>query len=147
MKIGPSWAFFLKLQLSNPWTKLAEIWPTYCQIVILKNIVRILISVVRFWVIAFFPQVIVMIGYHLLHLLITKEQTHTSKITAHESRLLSQTCQEANTIIDLNGFLSFVLADLDLNLQKHIYFCKTSSILKRFSILDFLNKLAVIFNH
>ena len=26
-----------KLQVGNPWTNLAEIWPTYCQIVFLKN--------------------------------------------------------------------------------------------------------------
>ena len=28
-----------KLQVGNPWTNLAEIWPTYCQIVFLKNCV------------------------------------------------------------------------------------------------------------
>ena len=28
-----------KLQVGNPWTNLAEIWPTYCQIVFLKKTV------------------------------------------------------------------------------------------------------------
>ena len=76
MNIGPSWAFILKLQVGNPWTKLAEIWPTDCQIVILKTIVRILISFFRFWVIAFFPQVILMFFYHLLHLLSYHKRTN-----------------------------------------------------------------------
>ena len=62
-----------------------------------------------------------------------------------ESRLSSQTCHEANAI--LIDFFRLFLADLDLNLQKHVSLAKSSSILKRVSVLDCLKKLAVIFSH
>ena len=39
-----------------------------------------------------------------------------------ESRLSSQTCHKANAI--LIDFFRLFLADLDLNLQRHVYFCK-----------------------
>ena len=52
-----------KLQVGNPWTNLAEIWPTYCQIVFLKN------RVCEFWFLfsfsskSIFSQVVLMICY------------------------------------------------------------------------------------
>ena len=121
MKIGPSWAFILKLQVGNPWTKLAEIWPTDCQIVILKTIVRILISFFRFLSNSIFSTGN---SNDLLSLTSSTQLSQKKKGTRQksESRLSSQTCHEANAI--LIDFFRLFLADLDLNLQRHVYFCK-----------------------
>ena len=107
--------------VGNQWTKLAEIWPTDCQIVILKTIVRILISFFRFLSNSIFSTGN---SNDLLSLTSSTQLSQKNKGTRQksESRLSSQTCHEANAI--LIDFFRLFLADLDLNLQRHVYFCK-----------------------
>ena len=74
-----------KLQVGKKWTKLAEIWPAYCQIVILKN------SVCEFWFLfSVFSYSIFSTGntnelLSLTLLLKTKEQMHFTKICLLDS--------------------------------------------------------------
>ena len=99
----------LKLQVYNPWTKLADIWPACCQIVTLTKKVwnQILISLLTFLSDSIFSAGISNGSLSL-----------TSYLSKTEVRFFNQKCQEASVIVI--GLFHLFLAGLVFNLQRHL---------------------------
>ena len=75
-KSGQVEGTFFYLQVGNPWTNLTEIWPTYCQIVLLKNRVWEFWFLFTFFSYSIFSEVVLMICHPWLQLLITHKRTN-----------------------------------------------------------------------
>ena len=106
-----------KLQVDNLRTKLAKMWPTYFLIVILRNPVckfGFLFSFLRYSILSTGNANDLLPLVNFICLL--QKNKRTCQLS--ETRFFSQKCQEAIAI--LINFFHVFLADLDLNLQKHM---------------------------
>lgn len=97
-----------ELQVSNQWTNFAEIWPTYCHIVVLKN------CACKVWFVCSFLSIFSQ-TYVILIFICSQQKNNCNRQNLKIMHFCSQRCQEMNSI--LTSFCCLFKAGLDSNLQ------------------------------
>ena len=122
------------LQVGNPWTNLTEIWPTYCQIVLLKNRVCECWFLFTFLSQSIFSQIVLMICHPWLQLLIAHKRTNASDKNLRHGFLVKRVIR---TERDLNWLLPFIFDWPGLKFTVTPPFTKSFSFPNRVNILIF----------